>query len=64
MYASTCEIFCAPFGGLPGSLPPPPGTMRSRELALCSKRLKAKIEISQPRADEGIGKTLLVSHPE
>jgi len=38
--------------------------MRLRELALRSKRLKAKIEISQPRADDGIGKAILVSHPE
>ncbi len=64
MYASTCEIFYAPVRGLPGSLPPPPGTMRSRELALCFQRRESTIEVMQPRADEGIGKALLVSHPE
>ncbi len=62
--ASTCEISCAPFRELPGILPPPPGTMRSRELALCFEHLESTVEVTQPRADEGIGKALLVSHPE
>ena len=40
------------------------GQVAITELALCSQRLESKIEVTQPRPDDGIGKAILVSHPE
>ena len=51
---------------LPTAREPPasPGRVAITELALCPQRLESKVEIAQPRPNDGIGKAILVSHPE